>query len=148
MHFNSAKDCEGVVVKFLTFGENGITDNGLSLADIVVVNTVLSLNKISPKFLFANNMCYVHEYIESRVYSFEDDDNPDIVKQLARILAKFHSLDAPLSNNASKTSQKSYEDFLHRRKHIYGWGDAEATGQKYLKVIEQHPEIKEKYCKS
>ncbi|XP_017489703.1 PREDICTED: ethanolamine kinase-like [Rhagoletis zephyria] len=145
LNFSSPKDCEGVVVKFLTFGDNGITDNGLSLADIVAVNTVLSINQISPKLLFANSKCYVHEYIKSRIYTFENDDNPEVVKCLARILAKFHSLDAPISNNAYKTSQKSYEDFFNRRKHIYGWGNTEATGQKYLKALENHPEIKEQY---
>ncbi len=147
LNFSSPKDCEGVVVKFLTFRDNGITDNGLSLADIVAVNTVLSINQISPKLLFANSKCYVHEYIKSRIYTFENDDNPEVVKCLARILAKFHSLDAPISNNAYKTSQKSYEDFFNRRKHIYGWGNTEATGQKYLKAMENHPEIKEQYCK-
>ena len=59
LQFNSRKDHSGIVVKF----RSDDPDEYQTLADSIAINTIASDAKISPKLIFVNDQCYIHEYI-------------------------------------------------------------------------------------
>ena len=86
----------------------------------------------------------IHEYVKSNNYSYDDDLDPEMVQELGRVLAKLHTIDAPISN----------VEFLKWNKVMDSFTDDSPqskllTENAFLKFIKEDsdPTIHEKYCK-
>lgn len=72
--------------------KKGIFDNGFGLELETLVSLAASDIGIGPKVYFTSENYRIEQFIESRNSTFEDYANTDIVRNLARNLARFHSM--------------------------------------------------------
>ncbi|KAH9396450.1 hypothetical protein TYRP_019857 [Tyrophagus putrescentiae] len=128
-------DATAVVVKFsppeLFFEQSRL--------EVVANNTIISERKLSPRLLYIDEKTTINEYIPCRNYAVEDDLEESTVKQLARVLAQFHSLQPPVSKNGFIKWEAMNENLGK----VPG---AEAVCEKqFLTSIEADPALKAEY---
>lgn len=86
-------DCPAIVVKF-SFDENIVP---LDKLEEVIINTSLSAAGYGPRLLYIGEECMVHEFIENRPYTHEDDYDKENLRLLAKLMAGIHSMRPPIS---------------------------------------------------
>lgn len=128
-------DATAVVVKFsppeLFFEQSRL--------EVVANNTIISERKLSPRLLYIDEKTTINEYIPCRNYAVEDDLEESTVKQLARVLAQFHSLQPPVSKNGFIKWEAMNENLGK----VPG---AEAVCEKqFLTSVEADPALKAEY---
>ena len=132
----SPSDSAAIVVKFspkeLFFEQPRV--------ETVANNTIISEHNLCPRLLYIDDECIINEFIQCRNYNVDDDLDVNTVKQLARLLARFHSLQSPVSC-------KGFQNWEKMSENIGNVPGADGVVQKkYLEMIEAEPELKEKYC--
>ena len=136
----SDREPKAVVVKF--YPEK--TFFMISIWEKALVHQLLSDNKISPKLYYLDDKCMIHEYTPSDNYSYEDDLQPETVKELARVLGRFHSLDVPISNVEFIKWNKIMDNFHDDSPHSKMLNE-----KSFLNLIKEDEDetLVEKYCK-
>lgn len=145
----------------------------LSRLEFVANNTTLSSLGLAPKLLYVDEKCIINEFIQvelsptlffcqfetgylnallffgelqSRNSNYEDDIEPEMIEQTARLLAGIHSAKPAISGNGFNAWRQVFlQDAAGHLPPLY-----QAIQEKrHLKSLEKESsELKEKYCKS
>ncbi|CAG2117578.1 unnamed protein product, partial [Medioppia subpectinata] len=80
----------------------------------VIVNLLASEHDLGPKIygIFSDGM--IGQYIHSHHMSLDDQKNPQLIREFARKLAKYHSLRVPTSRDTLDWHRRTFEDFYNR----------------------------------
>lgn len=73
--------------------------------------------------------------------AYEDDVDPETVQECARVLARFHCLQVPLSKEGYEVWNKTFKEMENAP------FAAAIKGGAHLKVLDAFPDLKTKYCK-
>lgn len=132
-------DVAGVVVKFRP--KQFFVD--IDRLEFTANNTIMSELGLTPRLLYIDADCMINEYVPSRNYKQEEDLDPKMVKEVARILARIHSATPPISSKTFRNWEKLFEEDSPMLKHP---PMSHIISRKYLEHLSEEPEeVRNKY---
>ncbi|KAH9426170.1 hypothetical protein DERP_007110 [Dermatophagoides pteronyssinus] len=104
-----------------------------------VINTIIYSSGIAPRLFYTDHQHKVYELINGRAYNYNDDCDEKQVKKLAKTLAKFHSLNVPISNDSQQRWSTTMENI-----ELMPFYDV-FRDKSYLPLIEKDEQLRQEY---